>query len=451
LPSPTCTVNASSTTNGVNVTTSSTVTIQLASTAGVKTWTIQCVGTDDTLVAATITSGLSVNFTTKTATFTAPSAPGTALIFRSVVNGGLTNGVVDPNLTTTFGVYTLINGNRVLAANERYEGNSAFGWISTVNALVRSTATTSPTVTGIFPAVGFRLASGMSVTITGTSFVTGASVSIGGVSCSSVTVVNSTTITCLTGAFGTSGTKDVSVTNPSSLPGTLTSAYKVIPSILWLRADMGISLDGSSNVQGWTDQSDNGYVLGQATSGSRPPVSAAAIGGKPALNFASSKWLTNTTNNLVTPNSAWSVMCVAKNGNGAMLTHRNSTPYAASLFFGLSGTFYVYGDGALVSSNITVADATSETQSATNAFKSSHVYKGGSNNPDIFLNTTQRSITSSGTFQGTESGSTGFSVAAANGGQFWGGLIGEIVAISGAISTTDRQLIEAYQATFWGF
>src|SRR5882762_7247620 len=109
--SPICTVNGSSTTNGVNVTPSASVTIALVSTAGVGTWSIQCTSTDETNVVATINASISANFATKTATFTAP-ANGAALIFQSRVNGGVNQqtGIQDPSLTTTFGVYTTTTG-----------------------------------------------------------------------------------------------------------------------------------------------------------------------------------------------------------------------------------------------------------------------------------------------------------------------------------------------------
>lgn len=81
----------------------------------------------------------------------------------------------------------------------------------------------APTVTAISPTSG-TLSGGTSVTITGTNFRSGASVSIGGNASSSVTVNSSTSITATTPA-GTLGAKNVSVTNSDSQSGTLSSAY----------------------------------------------------------------------------------------------------------------------------------------------------------------------------------------------------------------------------------
>lgn len=138
MTSPNCLVNGSSTINGVDVAASTPYTIALADVAGVKTWSLQCIGTDELLSATTITGGLSINFTTFTATATSPEI-GSALIFRSVVNGGRnTNGQDDPLLTTTFGVYVQsVAETRVGALNETLEGSAAFGWTTKFNAIVR--------------------------------------------------------------------------------------------------------------------------------------------------------------------------------------------------------------------------------------------------------------------------------------------------------------------------
>lgn len=146
--SPVCTVNGSSTTNGVNVTPSTSVTIALASITGVDTWSLQCTGTDENNTVAAINAGLSVNTATKTASFTAP-LNGAAVIFQSQVNSGTSQGKVDPSLTTTFGVYTTSTGDpgRVMALNERLEGNAAFGWITKLNNAIRTSA--QPTITGM--------------------------------------------------------------------------------------------------------------------------------------------------------------------------------------------------------------------------------------------------------------------------------------------------------------
>ena len=120
------------TTNGFNTTSAGTTTIALVSSAGVKTWSIACTGTDDRLVAATINAGLTIDGVGLTCALTAPAA-GSALLFTSTVtdNGGVTT-------STTFCIYTLTPlGLRVGAVGETIEGSAAYGTAATINAAIR--------------------------------------------------------------------------------------------------------------------------------------------------------------------------------------------------------------------------------------------------------------------------------------------------------------------------
>ncbi|MBI5359860.1 MAG: IPT/TIG domain-containing protein [Planctomycetes bacterium] len=99
----------------------------------------------------------------------------------------------------------------------------------------------SPTVSSIAPNTGTS-DGGDSVTITGTNFVSGATVKIGANSATGVTVVNSTSITCTTPS-GTIGGVNVVVTNPSTLAGTLTNGFTfqpvAMPNIISIAPDNG--------------------------------------------------------------------------------------------------------------------------------------------------------------------------------------------------------------------
>lgn len=132
-----------STTGGVDVTTGNTITIHLIDSSAT-TWSISCTSTDETNVAATVTSGLTINSVARTATFTAP-AKGSALIFTSIVNGGVgVDGVAVSSYTTTFAVYVKTDaGARVLAAGETLEGDSTYGWVRTTNRPLRRLALSS--------------------------------------------------------------------------------------------------------------------------------------------------------------------------------------------------------------------------------------------------------------------------------------------------------------------
>ena len=81
----------------------------------------------------------------------------------------------------------------------------------------------APTVTSISPNSG-PTAGGTSVTISGSGFLSGATVSLGGTLATSVTVANSNTVTATTGPR-TAGVVDVVVTNPDTQTGTLVQGF----------------------------------------------------------------------------------------------------------------------------------------------------------------------------------------------------------------------------------
>ena len=140
MPSPTCLVNNSSTINGVNVSGNSTVTIDLANTAGTNQFAITCIGTDELHSATTINSSL-VKTTPYQYVFTSPANDGygCSLIFQAQVNNGLNiNGRTDSTLTTTFGVYIpCTGGSRVGAVGETTEGSATYGTVTIINPAIR--------------------------------------------------------------------------------------------------------------------------------------------------------------------------------------------------------------------------------------------------------------------------------------------------------------------------
>jgi len=81
----------------------------------------------------------------------------------------------------------------------------------------------APTVTGVSPNSG-PAAGGTSVTVTGTNFVAGATVTFGGISASNVSVTSGTTLTAVTPAHS-SGAVNVVVSNPDGQSGTLTGGF----------------------------------------------------------------------------------------------------------------------------------------------------------------------------------------------------------------------------------
>ncbi len=85
----------------------------------------------------------------------------------------------------------------------------------------------APTVTSITPNSG-TTNGGTAVSIAGTGFLTGATVSLGGSAATGVTLMSSTSITATAPAH-TAGAVDVVVTNTDTKSGTLTSGYTYTP------------------------------------------------------------------------------------------------------------------------------------------------------------------------------------------------------------------------------
>ena len=100
-----------------------------------------------------------------------------------------------------------LNGNQPGTLNNGYSYNAA----------------AAPTVISLNPNTG-PAAGATSVTITGTNFVSGVSVTYGGTTATSVVVVDAATITCLTPAHA-AGAVDVTVTNPDAQSATLAGGF----------------------------------------------------------------------------------------------------------------------------------------------------------------------------------------------------------------------------------
>jgi phospholipase C len=110
----------------------------------------------------------------------------------------------------------------------------------------------APTVTSISPTSG-PSTGGTSTTITGTNFLAGATVTIGGTAATGVTVVSSTQITASTPA-GTAGPVNVVVTNPGGIAATLSNGFTYVgpaPAIAYIAPVFGSSNGGTAvNIHG---------------------------------------------------------------------------------------------------------------------------------------------------------------------------------------------------------
>ncbi len=153
----------------------------------------------------------------------------------------------------------------------------------------------APAPTSVSPATG-SIDGGESVTITGTGFQDGATVTFGGAAATSVVVVGPTSITCTTPA-GAEGLVDVVVTNPDAQAGTLNDGFTYEdnafdPAVLalsgWWRADYA----GAP----WTGTASAGASGSRSlvTAGNDPAVGS-AVGGLDPADFDGSNDLLAST------------------------------------------------------------------------------------------------------------------------------------------------------------
>lgn len=128
-----------------------------------------------------------------------------------------------------------------------------------------------PTITSVSPASG-PIAGGTSITITGTQFYATMSVTIDGNACTSVSVTSTTSMTCATPA-GTTGAKDIVVTNPASQSVTSTGGFSYVDGWLTIssnsiltRTSLGFQTTIADKIVFWGGQesgvqSNTGFIV----------------------------------------------------------------------------------------------------------------------------------------------------------------------------------------------
>jgi hypothetical protein len=152
--------------------------------------------------------------------------------------------------------------------------------------LLSSSSTPAPTVTSISPNSG-TINGGTVVSIMGTGFLAGATVSLGGTAATGVTVVNSTSITATTPAHA-AGTVNVVVSNSDTQSGTLTQGFTYTtvsnppPTLTGVSPASGTAAGGTA-----VTITGTGFLAGQTVS----------LGGTPArgVTVVSSTTITATT------------------------------------------------------------------------------------------------------------------------------------------------------------
>jgi formylglycine-generating enzyme required for sulfatase activity len=192
------------------------------------------------------------------------------------------------------------------------ESNSANLVVADVGfRIARSAAAAPPTLASVAPASGLT-GGGTTITLTGTNLAGATSVIVGGVAATSVTVVNSTTVTALTPA-GTAGAKSVTITTPggqATLPNGFT--YVAAPTLASVSPSTG-------NVAGGTVITLTGTNLLATT--------AVTVGGVPATGVSV---LSNTTVRATTPAGTLGTASVSVTNAAGTATLANAFTYTTS-------------------------------------------------------------------------------------------------------------------------
>jgi len=112
-----------------------------------------------------------------------------------------------------------------------------------------------PVISTLSPSSGPQ-SGGTSVTITGTGFLTGVTVSIGGTPCTTVTLNSSSSITCVTPSSTSWGGVDVVVTNTDNQSGAKTGGFSYLPpaELSW---DIGLASPTPPDPDDYGQQLDN--------------------------------------------------------------------------------------------------------------------------------------------------------------------------------------------------
>jgi RHS repeat-associated protein len=192
---------------------------------------------------------VTVNGFTKSASYTAASTPqsvATALASALSVSGSPVTATASNGVISMTAVNPDPNISYSVSSSATYDtemcGNSPCFYGP---GIYPSAITLAPTVTTVSPSNG-PAPGGTSVTITGTNFVSGATVKFGTASATGVTFVSSTSLTATTPVG--SGTVNVVVTNPDTQTGTKTSGYTYnpAPTVISISPNNGLASGGTS-------------------------------------------------------------------------------------------------------------------------------------------------------------------------------------------------------------
>ena len=176
-------------------------------------FTVPAVPTNPTVTSLSPTSGPTAGGTVITINGTNFAAGATVRVGGALASGVTVLSASQIRATTPAGT----------AGAQAVQVTNASGASATLAGAFTYTTASSPTLTAVSPTSG-PTAGGTTITLTGTNFVSGATVRVGGASATNVAFVSASQLTARTPA-GTAGARDVQVTNPNGQSATRSGAF----------------------------------------------------------------------------------------------------------------------------------------------------------------------------------------------------------------------------------
>lgn len=254
-------------------------------------------------------------------------------------------------------------------------------------------------------------------------------------------------------AMSGSTTFVVTVTNPFS------SLYSDIS--VWFKSDGGVFADtagtipisGGAAVKLWKDQSSNGLNVEESgVAGQNPTYTldgGSTFNNLPVINFDGGDLLRNNATNPIAAASGRTIIAVGKVAaasavGGPIITFRRSAFIHGISLFQDSGNMYYFSDGVDAQKNLFETPAAAALTLVKSTFVLTVMHEGVGIQGDAFINGNRRD-TSQFLGQGTDTGNVGFSIGTREdiGSQWWTGDIAEIITFKRALSTSERQMVEA--------
>lgn len=251
-------------------------------------------------------------------------------------------------------------------------------------------------------------------------------------------------------AISKPGTGGVAPFDPKSITGLT----------VWLKADAGITKDGSNLVSDWTDQSGNGNNFSQSSAGNKPTYTASAQNGLPAITFdGSSDYMTTAANVTL---GTYSIFVVASRAvwanltNGGIWGHNFATNGLAGRACGVVGSaFNFWQNNELFS--VGNGYGNSQTPYAvgpagTLANNSYNLIAAGNGSANSFIRLNKASVVRAVTNATVTSSSTRMSLGTwylAGSSDFWNGKIAEVLIYNSVLSSSDITKVENYLTLKW--